>query len=87
MKVVERDTTCPFCEEVLPLATQAWGEGDTPSDGDISICFDCGTPGIFDSKAKGGVRKPTAREARELAATPDLQHMLRAWRQTRGGTQ
>lgn len=84
MKSVEITTVCPFCNDVLPLATAAFGNYDEPQSGDFSICFTCGTPGIFDD-VPGGVRKPNESEARDIARDPDLQGALWAWKKVRRG--
>jgi hypothetical protein len=33
---------CPSCAALLPLVTNTFGEKGKPSDGDISMCLNCG---------------------------------------------
>jgi hypothetical protein len=73
-------TVCPACGEAHPLARSIHPDsGDRPGNGDVSLCFDCGEVSIFDDRKPGGVRRPTRKEAKEIACNRDIQAALAAW--------
>jgi hypothetical protein len=74
-------TVCPACGEDHPVAKRVRDPNgqDKPSNGDFSLCFDCGEVSIFDDRKPGGVRRPTRKEAKELACNRELQAALVAW--------
>jgi hypothetical protein len=85
VKPTEIVTVCPACGEAHPLATSIHPDSqDTPSNGDASLCFECGEVSIFDDRKPGGVRRPTRKEAKEIAGDFDIQAALAAWRSTKG---
>jgi hypothetical protein len=87
VKSVEHQTTCPFCEDVLPLASGIVESGhDRPKPGDLSFCMECGNVSIFDT-VPGGARKPVGKEQREIDTHPELQGVLQSWRMHRRGRQ
>ena len=62
--------TCPSCGQDNDGHTRATGPAAEPSPGDVSLCFYCGTVGIFTEG--GAIRLPDAAEAAELDRDPEL---------------
>jgi hypothetical protein len=82
---VEHPVKCLTCGTRQPLATSIKPyEQLTPINGDYSICWRCGTVLIFDDTRSQGVRRPTRDERNEIAADPDIQEALAAWRVSEG---
>lgn len=79
-KRLELLTRCPFCGSQHDRVSAA-AEGRTiPEDGDVTICFQCGKPAIFDSTViDGGLRPPTPTEKRQLDRDKNVQKVLAAW--------
>jgi len=50
-----------------------------PSDGDISVCINCGKLAIFDASMPDKVRRPSPSESIELHQDPEVHQMLIAW--------
>jgi hypothetical protein len=76
-----------------PWSTQCWncgykcdsvfhvdsgGKPVQPENGDISVCFRCKSPAIFDRTMPDGVRKPSPREMDELEASAELRRVWAA---------
>jgi hypothetical protein len=80
--IVQHPTQCPTCGRVNPLATDM-REDSAPNEGDVSVCWGCGTPAIFDRRSEGGLRAPTKQEQAEIACDGDIQLMLQSWRSAR----
>jgi hypothetical protein len=76
-------STCRRCEAVLDHATAVHGGGfgpnDAPEPGDVTVCVACGTVSVFDEDRQ--LRAPTDEEIEEIAAHPDLVHMILAIQQ------
>lgn len=64
----EFDAACPHCGQVNEVHA---GADDAPQPGDVSICWTCGTPGVYTHDL--AIRKPTQEELIEIAAHPDFQ--------------
>jgi hypothetical protein len=73
---------CPFCNQEHEAATLVVGTVPVPHDGDVSLCFKCGTFCIFDSAVYGGLRKPTKSEHRTITHDEELQELWRSWKIT-----
>lgn len=81
MNTRKRDNVCPYCGKVCDLvSTPVHGRG--PREGDFTVCVDCGTLGIFDSSATGGLRLLNEEEAAEASQHPLLQAMMSALKKT-----
>ena len=67
---------CCECGKVLELCA---GKKNTPSPGDLSICFDCGGLNVFGQDLR--LRKPTDEETFAAAADSEFQTLRRsaAW--------
>jgi hypothetical protein len=74
---VEKRTQCPWCHADHEYATGLGAK--TSTDGDRTMCIRCGEISIFDSKAWGGLRKPSAAEREENARDQRLFDLRRAW--------
>lgn len=59
------DTLCPYCGRSNECHS---GPGPGPGVGDVSICWGCGKPGIYDIEAGDGlyIREPTVEELIEI---------------------
>jgi hypothetical protein len=71
---------CLECGEVLDLARDPTAPPEErPEAGDVSLCTYCGAVAIFDRFPAGGLmlRRTTDEEKLDLAATPQLQAMIR----------
>ncbi|MBY0559895.1 hypothetical protein [Hyphomicrobium sp.] len=67
---------CPVCGEVNELTT---GVGAArPAEGDLSLCFSCGTLSIFNADLT--IRPPTEAEQAELNASPQVRAAVEAFR-------
>jgi hypothetical protein len=78
----EFPSICPFCNQHHEAAT-AMGETPQPSDGAVSMCFQCGQFSVFDSDTFGGLRKPTKKEQRHFDRDEKLRELVTAWKVTR----
>jgi hypothetical protein len=58
---------CPFCKAEWLGTAATIADAPPPSDGDAALCSECFKWCIFDGKAPGGVRQPSAREDQQLA--------------------
>lgn len=77
---VEYKTICPWCGHVHELASEIGSQKPVvPKRGDITLCIKCGRWCVFETRAKGGLRKPNDTE-RELLRTKTLYRRVhRAW--------
>jgi len=66
---------CPFCGSLHDHATNTTTEAK-PNAGDVSICFDCTSIGVFDEN--GSVRKPTEEEKAVFLADSRVQTVIAA---------
>lgn len=73
------DTTCPFCGQHHDANTALSQPDFRSEDGAIALCTACGQFGVFDSKKRGGLRKPTRRERRTISDDPNAQEVRTAW--------
>ena len=72
---------CPYCGH--KFNRQAGVEtNDKPKAGDVSLCIKCGGVLIFNKKLR--MRRPTAKELKEVAGLPDTQRAIAAWRRAFG---
>jgi hypothetical protein len=72
------------CGQQQELATPVEvGQSVRPVNGDYSICLACGNLAIFDDLSPIGLRPLVDLERLEAIQDPDIQHALRAWRETR----
>lgn len=62
------ESRCPACSYKLDGATVAHGEDAQPSEGDNSICLNCGQ--LLKYQADLTLRKATAEDVRELMRLP-----------------
>lgn len=85
MKAYEMISVCPFCQYGFDLASSVKGGQKAPGDGDLTICIRCGEFAVFESKAPGGLRKPTDTEYVTIGQDDFCQKMRAAW--TRAGPQ
>lgn len=78
----EIETHCPYCGALNQVAAGA--EGTTPSDGDVSLCWECNKFGIFRSTSHGFiVLKPTKAQEDAFYRNPDMLRALDAVRKAR----
>jgi len=77
----------------LAFRTQCWNCGEQhdatvdpkdefqsrPSNGDVTLCFDCGAFAIFDDAYEENIRKPTPAENFELKNCKEVQEVAMAW--------
>jgi hypothetical protein len=70
-------TLCPFCGAVHDGASNV-SSNDAPSDGDVTLCIDCGEWGIF-APVVGMLRKPTDAEYEFLGTDKDARKVREAW--------
>lgn len=62
----EKVSECPNCGESLEVSTPVPGSVPTPpAEGDLSVCFHCGTIMIF-TDDKGALRKVTLDDLKKL---------------------
>jgi hypothetical protein len=61
-------TPCPSCGELLDAVTSLYEEA-MPSDGDVTLCFNCGHLMVF---ADGRPRNPTDAEMHTIAGDPRI---------------
>jgi hypothetical protein len=54
-------------------------EDQRPSDGDISLCWECGEINIVDLTTDAGLRKPTKNERRVLDADQRIMDLRSGW--------
>lgn len=64
---VDMPHTCPSCGREQDAMTGR--PGATPSVGDVGICWACGGAGVFTGT---GLRAPTAAEAADIDADPEV---------------
>lgn len=83
MTTHEAEVVCPFCGTANEAATNAEPSESSPLDGDVSLCFQCGKFSLFDRTARGGMRKPTKQQQRQIDADPRVQQLKSAWRQVK----
>lgn len=62
--------TCWKCGYQMEATTPTHEKGATPQKGDVSMCFNCGTLGIFEKDLT--VRKPSQSELLEIDSIPDV---------------
>lgn len=74
---VEKHTQCPWCFVHHEMATGI--DAEIPTEGDRTLCIRCGEISVFDRKAWGGLRKPSAAECEEMAHDPRIFDVRRAW--------
>jgi hypothetical protein len=72
-------TRCWNCGETHDAASATDESGARPSNGDVTMCFDCGVLAIFDSAYEENIRKPTPAENFELKQHKELVELQRAW--------
>jgi hypothetical protein len=78
-------TVCAHCghqhDRVSGIAEKGVKQ-EPPQEGDVTICIRCGQWNIFDDGSDGGLRKPTAAEARHIDKSKMARQVSKAWRQT-----
>jgi len=57
---------CPSCKALHDSQTSVDGEERLPSPGNVSICFTCGDPSIFDEALE--LRLPTVAETERIVS-------------------
>jgi hypothetical protein len=72
--------TCPYCARLNNCASNFGRAERHPQDGDAIMCMGCGQWSVVQHKAKGGLRKPTIPERRQLADDEVVQRITRSWR-------
>jgi hypothetical protein len=75
----ELDNICPFCSKPHTNATPADDWEGKPTDGDLTICINCGEWSAFNKAIPGGLRKPTFEEYTHIATDPVTRRMRDAW--------
>lgn len=82
----EHSCICPYCDRHMDRVQEVLGdeEDHMPEDGDVTLCIGCGSFSVFDSSAKGGLRKPSPTDLEEIALEPELRRVWRAWALTMG---
>lgn len=75
MTVPLPSSTCRRCRSRLDAATDTDGDAQ-PSEGDVSICWCCGTVSFFDARL--ALREPTIDEVRALLDAPTVSRALSA---------
>ena len=81
MKTLVMNTTCPHCGKVHDRQTGFASE--SPANGDVAICMDCGELSVFDLDANC-LRLPTVDQKRHIDSIPDIDQYRAAWRETAG---
>jgi hypothetical protein len=76
--------TCPFCRLQQEAVTHISGKDYVPSNGDITMCFNCGGISVFTND--GGLRKPTKKEQRELDQNSRIKEVKDAWKMAKQGS-
>jgi len=76
----DMNTVCPFCGYRHDAVSGVETDTDFPSDGDVTLCIQCGEVCVFDGDADGGLRKPTSRERRDFASNATLTKLVDAWK-------
>lgn len=78
------DTRCPTCSRLNPLHSSVSGKSINPSNGDVSLCYGCHTPAIYQLQPFGQLRLRacTDDELAELLADPDIADAIAAMRTT-----
>lgn len=64
MSATMLEHTCPNCKTVLEAATCIDGPGAEPTEGDFSLCFSCGSWGVFQADLQ--LRPATKEEITEI---------------------
>lgn len=69
------EAVCPYCKH--PSDYTARDPGDSPSVGDLSLCWGCGVLAAYEMGPSGGLtlRKTTAAENADIAAAPEVTAM------------
>lgn len=67
--------TCPACGKDLDLHESTTGRHDTPKPGDLSLCWGCGSVGVYTESA---IRRPTDDEQEWIGTVPEVQNGLAA---------
>lgn len=75
-------TVCPFCGQHHDAVTGVGTRGG-PSDGDATMCIECGQMCVFDRSVDGGLRRPTDKEQGDLERNGTVKALVDAWRETR----
>lgn len=74
----DRPGECPYCGYVTDgIANMT--DDHMPTDGDVSICMECGIIAVVSSTAPTGLRRPTTAERSTFLRDPDIQKLLWAW--------
>ena len=69
---VRMKTICWSCGFANNRQATVRGDDSAPVNGNVSICFQCGRPAIYDSTLVDNVRKPTPAEMDELMDDEDV---------------
>lgn len=72
-------TRCWNCGAEHDMSAGVEDAGQTPDNGDISFCFDCGTFAIFDDTFPDAIRKPTPSERFKINHDEELIRVLITW--------
>jgi hypothetical protein len=78
MITTEMPSQCPHCGFKHEAATSAYGD-DIPTDGNVTMCFQCGRFSIIDSTRIEGMRVPTPNEKFEIRHSAICEKLHFAW--------
>jgi hypothetical protein len=78
MRETEWNTVCQFCGAEHEVAA-CFGAGNTPNDGDLSLCMICGEWNMFCMDAPGRMRKPTDAEYDAIAGSQRASAARQVW--------
>lgn len=73
---LDRPAVCPWCDRCHEIHSSNRGDDVQPKEGDISLCYGCRKPGIY--QADGSIRKPSDVEAADILADPGIRQTLGA---------
>lgn len=67
------DSICPWCGKKNEV-NRGVGHDEPPKPGDVSICFECTQPGIYEAMdgAEVTMRKPSGQELDALSNDPNV---------------
>jgi hypothetical protein len=71
-------SVCPWCGFENEAMANMTGT-ERPTDGDVTMCMECGILGVVDTASPTGLRKPNPIERAEFLRDPDIKKMLWAW--------
>jgi hypothetical protein len=71
-------SVCPWCGKQNEGMANMLGS-ECPTDGDVTICMECGILAVVSNTSPTGLRRPTKAERSEFLRDPEIQMLLWAW--------